>query len=187
MKKELASNKINKNPAGFSMMEVVLSVFLLSTGLVAAVQLMSRGLATSMDSRDQLIATGLAQEGVELVRNIRDNNWSNGVNSFTYMPSPDNAACRIDRSYVYLNNMSCSKTIPERRLYLDNTTNLYKHSITDASATKFYRNISVASNASGSKTITSMVSWNGAFPAITDCFTKNRCTYTQITLTTWGE
>ena len=64
--------------AGFSIAEVVVAVFVISTGLLAIISLIINSLNYSMLSRDQVIASQLAQEGIELVRNVRDNNIFNG-------------------------------------------------------------------------------------------------------------
>jgi Tfp pilus assembly protein PilV len=183
MKKNLTSKKINKNPSGFSMMEIVIAVFLISTGLIVAVELISSGVASSMNSRDQLIATELAQEGLELVRNMRDNNWAKGDDSFTHIPADE--TCSIDYTQD-ASQMHCPNSLGTSKLYLEDNTNLYTCS-PSATDTKFHRNI--INTASGSDMIiTSLVSWDGSFPeSESECTTINKCVYAQIKLTTWGE
>ena len=57
---------------GFSLIEVLVALFVLSLGVSAVFLLMSKSLRSSMDARDQIIASQLAQEGIELVRNLKD-------------------------------------------------------------------------------------------------------------------
>jgi hypothetical protein len=70
-------NKKNKRVRkGFSFGEVLISAFVLTVGLTATSALVSSSLGYSYDNRDAVVATQLAQEGVELVRNIRDENFA---------------------------------------------------------------------------------------------------------------
>ncbi|MFA5986222.1 MAG: hypothetical protein WC819_02655 [Parcubacteria group bacterium] len=63
-----------KNKRGFSIGEVMVAMFILLVGIVDAIYLTVRSVGDLHDSRDAVIATLLAQEGTELVRNVRDNN-----------------------------------------------------------------------------------------------------------------
>lgn len=60
--------------SGFSIQEVMISMFIVSVGLVTIIQLFSTGFINSAADRDRIVAAGLAQEGLEIVKNIRDNN-----------------------------------------------------------------------------------------------------------------
>lgn len=65
--------KINKK--GFSLMEVIISVAVVITALVSSIALISFSVSGASANKSKLIAAILAQEGLEIVRNIRDNNW----------------------------------------------------------------------------------------------------------------
>ena len=58
---------------GFSIGEVMIAMFILLVGIIDAVFLTVRSVDDLGDSRDAVVASLLAQEGTELVRNIRDN------------------------------------------------------------------------------------------------------------------
>jgi len=58
---------------GFSIGEVMIAMFILVVGIIGAVFLSAKSTAQIGDSRNAIIAASLAQEGVELIRNIRDN------------------------------------------------------------------------------------------------------------------
>jgi hypothetical protein len=64
--------KMNK---GFTLMEAIVAIFVITTGLVGVLSLVSQTISASTFSKDKLIAAYLAQEGIEIVRNIRDTNW----------------------------------------------------------------------------------------------------------------
>ena len=79
-------NKIlKKNIAGFSLLEIVIVVFIVAIGLVGVISLTTQNLQAQTVNENKLIASGLAQEGVELARNWRDNNWLDSVDWKTGM------------------------------------------------------------------------------------------------------
>ncbi len=79
----------NKN-SGFTLVEMLVAVFILLIALVAAFTAAQRSIFASLNARDQVIAFYLTQEAFELVKNIRDSNiqannqigtaWRNGFN-----------------------------------------------------------------------------------------------------------
>jgi len=64
-------------PKGFTIIELVISIFVLSIAVVGIFNALSVIIILTSDSSDRLTATYLAQEGMEIVRNIRDTNWLN--------------------------------------------------------------------------------------------------------------
>lgn len=156
----------SKRYKAFSFVEVIISVFVISVGLIASVGLISTSLSGSMDSRKQIVASLLAQEGIEQIRNIRDNNW-------------------IDNDPATASFSGISGSTTELR-YTDDVG--YGDS---GSATPFTRRITVANGSSADeKIITSAVIWKGtAFPTIDEahCNTASWCAFTQIRLNNWGE
>lgn len=186
MKKVLQNKKIARKHSGFSLVEVLVSVFLITTGLLASVNLISSSMRDSMDARNQLIAGQLAQEGVELVRNIRDNNWASADSGGSFAHITTGNDCRIDKSYLYPAAIDCTAGVSAKRLYLNNIGGFYVHSSVDAIATRFYRKLIISGVSD--RTIISMISWSGIFPAdIATCNTVNKCAYTKIILSSWGE
>ena len=66
---------IIKNNKGFTIIELIISIFILSVGLVGVFNALSVVTVLTAGSADRVTATYLAQEGMEIVRNIRDTNW----------------------------------------------------------------------------------------------------------------
>jgi Tfp pilus assembly protein PilV len=64
-------NKISK---GFTLMEVVLIMFIIAFVFTGVYNILARVFQHEKDSRYNLIAANLAQEGIEIVRNRRDEN-----------------------------------------------------------------------------------------------------------------
>lgn len=76
MRKKSPEQKKNKhNERGFMIMEAVLSIFIVGVTLVTFLAVLSGIYRAEFAKRDLIIASNLAQEGIEIVRNIRDNNW----------------------------------------------------------------------------------------------------------------
>jgi len=177
-------SKTKKAPA-FSLIEVMMAAFLMAVGLLATVSLLTIGVKKTSDNKYNLIASFLAQEGVELVRNIRDTNWLEGEETFSGIGEGN---CRIDASSD--DNLVCGTSAFE--LYNGNSL-IYKHSGNSQDKTRFSRKIIIANEASGEqKIITSVVVWGEDFPSgslitTTNCNTANKCAYSKINLTKWQE
>src|ERR1035437_4630247 len=60
---------------GFTIIELVISISILSVAVVGIFNALSVLIILTSDSADRLTGTYLAQEGMEIVRNIRDTNW----------------------------------------------------------------------------------------------------------------
>lgn len=182
----LKRNKI-KNQPGYSFIEVMVAVFLVTTGLLAAVFLISKSLGQSLDSRDQQVADLLAQEGVELVRNVRDNDWLSGAQGFANIIVNPN--CRMSTGPGLLCNQGAG--LANYRLYLDASKAYYIQAGAPDKATKFYRKISIqklsVDPAPLEYAITSMVIWGGSsWPALASCNVANKCVYSTVNLYNWG-
>lgn len=55
---------------GFTLMEVIIAVAVITTALVASISLISFTVSGATLNRSKVIAAGLTQEGLEIVRNI---------------------------------------------------------------------------------------------------------------------
>jgi len=69
---------------GFSLMEVLVAIFIVLTSLVGIMSLLGSINASSSTSSSRLIAANLAQEGIEVAKSIRDLNFNvvNGWNDW---------------------------------------------------------------------------------------------------------
>lgn len=56
-------------------MEVMVVILIISLGLVGVLSLVTQNIKVKYINKNGLIASQLAQEGLELVRNLRDENW----------------------------------------------------------------------------------------------------------------
>jgi len=199
------SNKISEEikKKGFSILEVVISVAILSIGLVAAVGLIAGSIRDSIDSRDNIIAANLAQEGVELVRNVRDNGWLDGDPDEPFQPDFPSGGirneCRIDKDATpSANPFACNFGNTYVLRYVGG---YYVHSGVAANDTKFQRKISLdyfddvgvavdPDDNPAKATVKSIVIWGSVpFPAdinlAAECTAGNKCIYIEDELTDW--
>lgn len=71
----IKTNKLQKNKndeRGFTLVETLVAITILLIAIVGPLQIASRGLFAAFHARDEITASYLAQEAVELVRNVRD-------------------------------------------------------------------------------------------------------------------
>jgi prepilin-type N-terminal cleavage/methylation domain-containing protein len=64
--------------SGFTIIEVLMAVTVLSIGIIGAVNVINYNISVTSNSVNRIVATNLAQDGIEMVRNIRDTNWLQG-------------------------------------------------------------------------------------------------------------
>jgi type II secretory pathway pseudopilin PulG len=74
---------MRNNQTGQTLIETVVAVFILTMGISAALGLAIYSLGATTNIRQQIIAMGLAREGIEAVKNMRDTNWLRGQLSET--------------------------------------------------------------------------------------------------------
>lgn len=67
------------NSQGQSFIETIVAIFVLITGLSAGLALSVVSFGASSDITEKITAIGLAREGIEAVRRMRDSNWLAGM------------------------------------------------------------------------------------------------------------
>ena len=60
---------------GFTILEVIVAIFVITIGVLGAFSVVQRIVSNTMAVSSRLTAVYLAKEGIEIVRNNRDNNW----------------------------------------------------------------------------------------------------------------
>jgi type II secretory pathway pseudopilin PulG len=60
---------------GFTLIEVIISIAIVIIALISALSLITFSTTSIRINKSKIIAAGLVQEGLEIVKNIRDNNW----------------------------------------------------------------------------------------------------------------
>lgn len=186
MKKIIYSTK-----KGFSIAETLLASFVLIVGVVAIVQLTSKNINQTANSRNTIIASQLAQEGVELVRNVRDNNAGiRYLNKQKDMPLTDifrgfsDGNCALDYSSFYssISGLICST----RYDLVENADGMYESS---AGSNSHFKRRVVLTDLGGNHSwrVTSLVTWgNKIVPNDkNNCSISDNCVYVESKLTEW--
>lgn len=60
---------------GFTLVETLVAITVIVTAIVGPLYAVQQSLSASRSAREQLVASSLAQEGVEFVRGVRDSNF----------------------------------------------------------------------------------------------------------------
>ncbi|MDO8600538.1 MAG: prepilin-type N-terminal cleavage/methylation domain-containing protein [bacterium] len=68
------SNFQKRKALGFTLLETVVALAILTAAIVGPMSLVSRGIAGARTSKNRVIGSYLAQEGMEVVRGIKENN-----------------------------------------------------------------------------------------------------------------
>ena len=74
-KKLKIKNKEKESLTGFTILELIVAIFVMTVGVLGAYAVVQQIIVYNSISSSRLTAAYLAQEGIELVRNIRDTNW----------------------------------------------------------------------------------------------------------------
>ena len=150
-------------------METLVAVFVLMISIIAPMSIASQALSAARYAKDQVTAAYLAQEGIELVRNIRDNNvlssppitWNEGtlglssVGSKTLCYANNCAISAIDLSVSVCTNDICGP------LVLDENNGIYGYSGTPTPLNSvFTRKIFLEKVSDNEIKVTSSVSWS---------------------------
>ena len=130
---------------GFTLLEVIISISVLTVAVGGTYALISQTMRAASLANSKLIAAYLAQEGVEIVRNFRDNNWLNqrinpGLSWKAGLGAGEYEADYNDAALV-------SFAAEGRYLYIDSANGFYAYLDSPelgGTQTKFKRKITIA-------------------------------------------
>ena len=136
--------------SGFTLIETLVAVFLLTVGTVGSFSLMQKATSFASISSAQFVASYLAHEGIETIRNIRDTNYLTKGRAW----DKDIAAgsdFRLDYRSSVFPDATCGA-------YLQHNGNFYICSA-DSSG-KFQRQITIEKPAPDKMVVSVEVSWS---------------------------
>lgn len=149
----MTTNNILKKK-GFTLIEMLISVAILLTAVVGPISLIGDAVHKLYFAKDKIIATNLAQEGIELVRQKRDDallsggpmGWSSSIVNGTYIADVWNGVTLC---------VSC-----DQKVYLG-SSGYYRQAVGMETPTQFSRTVVISSGTTPiEKRITSRVTWN---------------------------
>lgn len=139
---------------GFTLVEIVVILFIMSMGMIGVLSLIVQNIQSQSYNKSNLIAYQLAQEGIELIRKVRDSNWRESVlyddklaPGEYYMDYTDTAPSLHD-----LDN-------PEELVLKQDAANFYVHDPAAATTTPFSRLITIGVIDDHSFQVNSLISW----------------------------
>lgn len=99
----------SKTSKGFSLVETLIAIAILLVAVVGPIGLIGNALHNLYYARDEMVAINLAQEGIEVIREIRDSNmlassagvpaWDAGIGAGEYIVSAASASPLTSDSY----------------------------------------------------------------------------------------
>lgn len=160
---------------GFTLIEAMVALLILTLAIIPTLAVTSSALDIAAVIQDDMIGAMLAQEGVEIVRSLRDYNWfacdefSTGLVGGPYIVDTDTNwdDCNPGRSLTLASGNSSVLQIMTNILY---GTKRYAHqpaALETAELSKFRRTVTINQVSAAELRVISEVSW----------FTKNKTTY----------
>ncbi len=126
-----------RNNAGFTLIETFIAITILIIAMAGPLTLVTKGLSISKIAKSQITSMYLAQEAIEYIRNIRDNNILN-ERSWTYgLTDCIGSKCKIDSPNESID--SCSNDC--ENLKYNSSSYLFGYSTGDES--RFRREVQI--------------------------------------------
>ena len=145
---------------GFTIIEVMMAIFVLTVAVGGSYALIQQTLISASLNQQKLIAYYIAQEGIEIVRNIRDSNWleQREINPPVWDAgiSEDLSTGQSEHYIVDYGNQELS-TCEDKNLNLDYENGLYGYS--SGIPTKFKREITISKIADYQLGVSVKVEW----------------------------
>lgn len=150
--------EIKSTHKGFTLLETLVAVALLSISLAAPITVATQGLSSAFFAKDQVTAFYLAQEAVEYVRSVRDENFLKSQAWLTGLDTCISGTCAIDMPNHTHSSCTGGTCDP---LNFDTDTQLYSNAEVGGSVeqSKFTRSVSIESINANEASITVTITW----------------------------
>lgn len=146
---------------GFSLLEVIVALGVITMGILGVFSLVTQTIQVQTVNKNHLIGSMLAQEGVELVRNIKDKNYIIDGNAWNEDISAIDSTFVIDyRGRDFLDRTPNGISEDSTKLYFDTATGFYTYVVAGNEATPYRRLITVNDISASSTVVSCLVDWN---------------------------
>ena len=129
--------------AGFTLVETMVAIALLTIAIVAPMSLTVQSLATAYYARDEIIASNLAQEGIEAIRSVRDANillTAEGTPTNLYTGIPIGTYFTVDAHTIPTTLTNCfQQPCSKAESTLQTNGQLYGYNVAWTTTTNFQR------------------------------------------------
>jgi len=117
--------QLTKKNKGFTLLETLFAIFIIIIGFFSVFNILRIGIRATTSSINQLVAANLAQEGIEIIRNMKDSSYAAGDDWNTIT---DNG--HLNRYNCLAGDKNCRVDFDDHRL-LDEDSNAYLKIDTD--------------------------------------------------------
>ena len=147
---------------GFTIIELIISIFILSVAIVGIYNSFSAMVYMTNNASNNLKAAYLTQEGLEIVRNIRDNNWVSGNDWNIGLDDTNQCAIGCEADYTTGTSPGNSMITHFGDYLFLNTNGFYQYNQAGATQTIFKRDIVITSVSSDILKVAVTVTWDQA-------------------------
>jgi prepilin-type N-terminal cleavage/methylation domain-containing protein len=148
---------------GFTLIETLVAITILMISIVGPLTIASKGLTAAVGSRDQVIASYLAQDAMEYLKNVRDTDllansasgWSTFLNTYLGTVGCTAGACGVEtaptasQAHNQGTLIGCN-VISNCNLYIDSQNSYYTYNSSGGNIlTQFNRTFTVTQESSG--------------------------------------
>ena len=144
---------------GFSLVEIITILFVVSLGLVGILSLIIQNIQSQSYNKNNLVAYQLSQEGIELIRKVRDSNYKAG---HAYNLNLNCTAVGTEYYMDYLDETphAHSSSLPAELILKQSSVGFYFHDLSSAATSSaFSRLITLQKVTNKSFRIKSRVTW----------------------------
>jgi len=128
---KLFFKKVNKSNQGFTLVETLVAISIFSMSIVALMSILGGGISNTGYAKQKIIASYLAQEGIESIRNMRDSyvlystisskDWDKFKVELNSCNQGGNKECGFDNSVLSTNSNFIFKCPGDQcKLYINN-------------------------------------------------------------------
>lgn len=137
----------SKSQEGFTLVETLVSLVILAVALIPIMNLSSSISKVNSALQDSLVASGLAQEGIEVIRAIRDTNW---FNNRAFDSGLSDGIYQVEWNSTTLLSYNNNPTL---------NLNSGRYTYTNGTPSKFSRTIAITKINTGELKVVSTVTW----------------------------
>lgn len=180
-----------KTSSGFTLVETLVAIAILMIAIAGPLTVAEKGLSASIYARNQLMASYLAQEGIEYMRNIVDTNQliihqSQNTNSIDWLNNPNPSGNVLELSQCLPGSQGSPCTIDTINNNIKNcTTSQFCDPLTLGSA-GYVQGASVVANEGTVFTRSVSLQWFDFNSTPSDCTPMKACPAVNVVVTvTW--
>lgn len=150
----LKKTKLSKN-GGFTLVEILVVIFIFGIVIGAAMTLFNLNVFGANTVKNNYIASGLIQEGIEVMKNLRDSDWHSGKSFGSFGSS---VGVTADGSYIGQWNSAQLANFVDAFLKENTATGLFSYD--EGVDTIFKRKIELSTVSAVEKKVVVTITWN---------------------------